>query len=297
MNAIILSSGLGDRLRPITDFIPKPLLPIIDRPIIEIIIQQLNDLGIKKIGTNLFHKAAMINNFLERVKFPGQIVLEKELSGSGGALCCFSSLTKQDFMIHNCDVLSNINLSRALEFHMTHRPMATIVLTKNRGTNFFKVDEEQRIRAFEKKDTSDDWTYTGIAIFSKEITDYFPKKQFFGIAEILRRLLNDKVPIFGIPTKEAWYDIGFHESYWRCHQEILKQETKIRGIEVAAPIFVHPSSQVHTKDLKGFVCVGQNCLISRKVRLKDTIVFPGTHLEHGAFKNCLVANQFCIKVK
>ncbi|MCK5258857.1 MAG: hypothetical protein KAJ69_04995, partial [Thermoplasmatales archaeon] len=97
MRALILSAGLGNRLKPMTDFIPKPLLPIVDRPVIDINISRLLEFGIENIGFNLFYKPNMIKKLLEKIMDNAYIVTEDKLKGTGGALLNFQEFLKGDF--------------------------------------------------------------------------------------------------------------------------------------------------------------------------------------------------------
>ena len=160
MNAIILSAGLGTRLRPITENIPKPLLPIVHRPIIEVNIERLINRGIENIGVNLFHKADMIKKFLKESSSHLHIVVEKKLRGTGGALLNFRDLIKDDVIIHNVDVLSNIDIGAAIEFHKFQKPLATLILTDRCGTNVLKI-----------------WTIADLSSLGTNIT----QTQFFGL--------------------------------------------------------------------------------------------------------------------
>ena len=297
MNAIILSAGLGKRLRPITNVIPKPLLPIVSCPIIEINIQRLINIGVKFIGINLYYKADMIKKFLNEV--PGNlcVAIEDQLRGTGGALLNFKELLKDDLIIHNCDVLSNINLTKAINFHKLHKPFATLLLTKNMGTNFFKINKNFQIEEFAQKDTKNYYTYTGIAILSEKIFSFLPEKDFFSIIDVYQKLIEGKGLIMGFPTKELWYDIGFPNKYWKIHYEILNQKVKLDEIDVNSDIYIHPSSVVRTKNLKGFISIGPNCFISKKASLKNTIVFENSRIEDGNFEKCLLSETFCIKIK
>ena len=298
MNALILAAGLGTRLKPITDIIPKPLLPIVDRPIIEINIERLMSLGIENIGINLFHKADLVKNIVNKKSRRLCVIIEDKLSGTGGPLLKFKKLMKGDLMIHNCDVLSNINLSEAIRFHKFHKPLATLLLTKNPGTNFFKITKDSRIVEFARKDKKEHYTFTGIAILSERIAGYLPNREYFGIVDdVYQKLIENKESIMGVPSKEVWYDIGNPNTYWQVHHDILNKKTKFHGVNVDPYFYIHHSSVVRTKNLSGFVCIGPNCTIAEKVQLKNTVVFENSEIDKGNFENCLVSEKFHIKIK
>jgi len=297
MNAIILAAGLGTRMQPITNFIPKPLLPIVYRPMIEINIQHLMHSGVNGIGVNLFHKAERIKKFLNKFSDSLYTVVEDKLLGTGGALLNFTKFIEDDFIVHNCDVLSNINLIGAIEFHRHNRSVATLLLTKNPGTNFIKINKDLRVTAVSKKDKGNQYTFTGIAILSKKIFSYFPNKAFFSIIDTYQRLIDEDESIMGLPTKESWYDIGSHHSYWKLHRDIFHEKTKFDEVNIHSSIHIHSTSIVKSKNLTGFVSVGPDCFISENVSLNNTIVFENSRIEEGTYTNCLLSNKFCITVQ
>ncbi|MEO0185680.1 MAG: nucleotidyltransferase family protein [candidate division WOR-3 bacterium] len=212
MNAIILSAGLGKRLGNITKKIPKPLLPINGTPVIKLIIKKLKRAGIKNIGINLFYKADLIKKSLQdlrRIEF----VIEKYLSGTGGALLHFKNFVSEDFLIHNCDILSNIDLKKALKKHKKIKPLATIVLVKNYKTNRVKISKNRVIR-FYKKRMDGCYTYAGIAILSKRIFRYFPKnKKVFSLTEVYNNAIKNGEILYPYMIHSIWYDIGILEVY------------------------------------------------------------------------------------
>lgn len=297
MNAIILAAGLGTRMQPITNSIPKPLLPIVYRSMIEINIIHLMNSGVKKIGVNLFHKADLIMEFLGKFSDSLYIVAERTLSGTGGALLNFTNFVENDFIAHNCDVLSNISLIEAIKFHKHNRSVATLLLTKNPGTNFIKINKNLRVTAVGKKDDSNQYTFTGIAILSKKICRYLSNKVPFSIVDTYQRLIDQDESIMGLPTKESWYDIGSHLTYWKAHEDILYKKVRFDEVSIHSPIHIHPTSIAKSKNLKGFVSIGPHCFVSENVGLNNTIVFENSRIEEGTYTNCLLSNKFCIKAQ
>jgi NDP-sugar pyrophosphorylase family protein len=296
MNAIILSAGLGTRLKPITDYIPKPLLPIIHRPIIEITIERLHKARIETIGINLFHKAGMMKNHLKKYSEGIRIVVEKKLQGTGGAVLNFKKLFEQDVLLHNCDILSNFDFFSITEYHKKHKPLATLVLTKNPGTNFFNIDRTNHITDYVRTSRENYYTYTGIAVLSKKIAAFFPETDVFSIIDVYERLINEHQLIMGFPTTGLWREIGRPHSYLSVHKEILQRTIVFDEITVSSPIVIHPTSQVKTKNIEGFIVIGKNCTVSEEVRLRNTIVFDHSTISDGEYENCLLSDRFCIKI-
>lgn len=295
MNGIILAAGLGERLMPITAQIPKPLLPIVDKPVIAINIERLKKLGIKNIGINLHYQPKKIACFLKKIKNI-KIAFEDILLGTGGALLNFKDLITDDFLIHNCDVLSSINLKQLIRIHKKEKPFATIVITKNRGSNLVKF-VDNRILGFFKKEEKTFFTYTGIAVLSKRIFSYLPThKKSFSLIEIYNKAINNGEFLLGLPVKEVWYDVGSYNTYWQVHRDILQKKIEIDGLASKSSIYIHPTSIVKSKNLSGFVCTQKNSFIAKDVHLKNTIVFENSRIKKGNFVNCLLSDKFCIKI-
>jgi len=296
MKAIILAAGLGERLRPITEFVPKPLLPIVDRPIIEINIMRLFELGIENIGINLFHKSAMIKDHLEKFSDGLYLVTEDILKGTGGALLNFREFAGGDFIVYNSDVLTDIDLQEVLRFHKKQKPIATLIVTQNRGTNYVRIDKDAHVREFTREDNDDFYTFTGITIASDKIFQYLPDRECFSIIEAYRNIIDDGESLLAARHTGAWYDIGSCREYWRVHQDILMRKVAFKEVKINSRCFIDPTSSVLTRDLSGFISIGPHCFIAEPVSLNNTIVFGHSSISKGHFSDCLLSNQFCVKV-
>ncbi len=215
MKGIILAAGLGRRLGRLTKDLPKPLLPVGGIPVIKLNIEKLKESGVKSIGVNVFYKANLIRDFLKNFKGL-KVVNEKFLSGTGGALLNFRDFVTKDFLIHNCDVVSNVDLKELVRTHKKLRPLATVVLVNNYRTNRVRISKEkkERVVRFYKKRMDGCYTYSGIAIVSKKIFKYFPeKKKIFSLTEVFNRAIDNGEFIHGLIVKDVWCDIGTLKTY------------------------------------------------------------------------------------
>uniref|UniRef100_A0A7C4XKG5 NDP-sugar synthase n=1 Tax=candidate division WOR-3 bacterium TaxID=2052148 RepID=A0A7C4XKG5_UNCW3 len=220
MRGIILSAGLGKRLGKITRGIPKPLLPVGGVPIIKLIIKKLKRAGIDKIGINLYYKADIIKERLKGIKGL-RIVKEKYLSDTGGALLNFKNFVSADFLIHNCDIISDVDLKRIIRVHKKIRPGATIVLVKNFKTDRVRI-LNNRIIKFYKKRMENCYTYSGIAVLSKRIFNYFPKsKKIFALTEVYNNAIKDGELLYPVVVNNTWCDIGTLENYRKWKDQKL----------------------------------------------------------------------------
>jgi NDP-sugar pyrophosphorylase family protein len=297
MNAIILAAGIGRRLRPITDEIPKALLPVIDRPIIDIVIDRLRKTGVEKIGINLFHHARIIADHLAGTAGI-QVAIEKQLTDTGGPLLRFPRLLDEGFIFHNCDIVADLNLPAVLRYHRRQRALATLVLTKNPGTDLVET-YRGRVIDFHGKEKKEFHTYAGIAVFSGAIRPYLPRhKRTFSIKEILRNAIRDRQLVLGFTINGYWRDIGSPRSYWQIHRDLMEGRAKVPGIRtIPSGRYVAPSSRVESENIAGFCCIGGDCQIERNVYLQDTVILPGTRMRHGNYQSAIISNKYCIPIK
>ena len=299
MNAILLAAGVGKRLRPITDLMPKALLPVVNKPIIEINIERLIASGAEKIYINLFHKPEMIKTFLEKFSDVVHIAVEPQLRGTGGALLNFKDFLKEDFIIYSCDVISNVNFEDIKKLHGSHKAMATLILLKNEGTNFIKIDENNVVKEISKTTHSNEsnyYTFSGISVFSEKVFSYLPQTEYFSMIDVLQNIINNGDVIMGFPKEMMWFNINSDYAYWKIHDDILRGRVQLNGIKIESSVYIDPSSDVQTKNLDGFVSIGADCYISDKVSLRNTVVFYDSSITDGDFSNCLLSDRFCIQI-
>ena len=286
MNALILAAGLGERMLPITDHIPKPLLPIVDRRLIDIGIQHLIGSGIHRIGVNLFHKHEAIQQYLRKYEDVVHIEVEEELLGTGGALLNFRDFLKDDFILYSGDVISDVRLKEVVDFHRKHKPLATLTLVKNKGIQF-EVGKDNRI---EKMISGEEigQTYAGIGVFSDRVFSMMPQKQAFSVVDLFKKILDSDEEIMGLPTLMQWHNINSPYSYWKIHHELLSRNLALAGLNFDTSTYIAPGSTVDTENLKGFVSIGEKCYIGRDVYLENTIVLPESRIKSGNYRNCVL---------
>ncbi|MFZ2654159.1 MAG: sugar phosphate nucleotidyltransferase [Victivallales bacterium] len=239
VNAIILAAGIGTRLRPVTDFIPKPLMPVDGTPLLESIILKMKNAGVAKVAVNTHHLADRVEAFVENSQYAGYVTLyhEKEILGTGGPLVNARNLLSEAdcFVLYNGDILSDIDVGKLVDFHRASGKIATMVIingpenrvlttlgSKNSGTvidilgKLGKTSPSARLL-----------TYTGIAVFSKEIFKYLPDQpvncsMITAILDALREI-PASVGAY-LPDKMLWNDIGTVGKYFSLLSSPLKQK-------------------------------------------------------------------------
>lgn len=296
MNALLLAAGRGNRLRPLTDYIPKPLLPIVNRPVIDLNIIRIRETGIRGLGINLWYKSDELVRFLEQYR-DLTIAKEKKLLGTGGALHNFRDFVTKDFLVHNADIVTSINLSEAIVTHRREQPIATLVLTHNPGTNVVRLEQDMRVSDISDQEHQGCYTFTGVAVLSQRIFDFFPMEEVFSMIDVYRGALQAGEHIAGLISDNVWYDIGSHKQYWQVHHDLHNRIISLPQLGDIEQQYIDKTSIVHSQSISGFVSIGPRCRIGAQVSLRNTVVFGDSTIEHGNYTNALISDHFCITVE
>jgi NDP-sugar pyrophosphorylase family protein len=226
MKAVILAGGKGTRLRPYTTSFPKPLVPIDDKPILEIVIKQLIAHGITDITLAVGHLAEIIMAyFTDGKKFNANIKYsyEKEPLGTIGALSPIKDQLTETFLVMNGDVLTDIDYKKLIEHHKQSGAIATIALTKRCIDIDFGVverNEKQGIINYYEKPRIEHLVSMGIYIFEPAIFKYFQPYKKFDLPDLVLTLLKNKEHVNAYIHDGYWLDIGRPEDYEKaCHDE------------------------------------------------------------------------------
>ena len=218
MKAIILAGGLGERLRPFTQAIPKPLLPIGEQSLLEIQIQNLAKHGFDQIFIATNYKSNYIENFIgDGHQFGIRIGYSRETQplGTCGPLSLLRTALDEDFVMMNGDILTTINFRRFYEYGRSQNSDLTIA-TKNivMPFNFGKVHTDgNRITKVEEKPDVFTEVVAGIYFMRHAILSLVPDGQYYGIDNLIARMLADGRPITRYAMEEYWLDIGQINDY------------------------------------------------------------------------------------
>jgi NDP-sugar pyrophosphorylase family protein/thiamine kinase-like enzyme len=256
VNAIILAAGVGMRLRPVTDFIPKPLMPVGGVPLIESIIIKMKQAGIAKIAVNTHHLAERIESFIRSSPYTDMVELfhEKEILGTGGPLVNAKNLLSESeyFVLYNGDIFSDLDIGKVIETHVASGRIATLVTIQGPENRVLVSPDSENsgtvidiIGKLGKTCPSGSiMTYAGIAVFSKDIFKYLPAQPVnHSIITSLLDAIADKPDSVGayMPEKISWNDIGTVGKYFALVSSCQKQElqtppikSSVKVIQIAA---------------------------------------------------------------
>jgi NDP-sugar pyrophosphorylase family protein len=232
MKAVILAGGLGMRLRPFTEVIPKPLLPIGEKAVLEIQIEHLKAHGFDEIYLATNYKSNYIENFFgdgSRYGVKLTISREEDQLGTVGPLTLLKSELSEPFVVMNGDVLSNINFTDYYNFAIYQKTLLSISIKKmimpyKFGNIFFKDDF---VTGIEEKPDIITYALAGIYIMKPEIFKFIPEKEYYGMDSLIKKMLSEQIPISKYELKEYWLDIGsiddfgaaqkeFHENFYQA---------------------------------------------------------------------------------
>jgi NDP-sugar pyrophosphorylase family protein len=296
LNVFILSAGLGERLKPVTDEIPKPLLPVLGRPALQRVIENVSVLPVDTIGINLYHKRDVIENWVKGTVFSERVVMfpEEYLLGTGGALKNAGSFLGQgNFLVHNADIISDIDLERLFEAHLSSGNLATLIVHDHPGLNSVVVDEMGHLVGLGNSSVTDSGpakmlAFTGIAFYTPEFLQFLPE----GVSSVVDAWLNAVSAGYRIGTYDVsgsyWSDIGSPSAYAAAVLDALRAEGET--------IYIDPiSKDCADASMDGYVVVEGDVLFGKGVALRNCVLLPGSRLEDGkGYENCILGPGFKI---
>ena len=231
MQAIILAGGKGRRLLPYTTVLPKPLMPIGDYPIIEVILQQLKRAGFNRISISTGYLHELIHAYLDSNKTLGlkiEYSHEETPLGTIGPLRLIKNL-EDTFLVMNGDILTDLDYKKLIESHKKRGAIATVA-TYQRDTNIdFGVLErnaEHKIIAFKEKPTFHFDVSMGVYVFSKKILNYVPADTPFGFDQLMYALIAKNEEVYSYPHTGYWLDIGRPDDYARSIEEFERYKDR-----------------------------------------------------------------------
>ena len=313
MKAMILAAGKGTRVRPITYTIPKPLIPILQKPVMEFLLELLRQHGFDQIMVNVSHLAHEIEGYFRDgqrfgvdigYSFEGSIVdgeLVGEAIGSAGGLRKiqdFNAFFDDTFVVLCGDALIDLDLTAAVKQHRANGAIATVItktVPKEDVPSYGVVvtDEAGRIKSFQEKPSVEEALSTeintGIYIFEPEIFDYIPSNQEFDIGgELFPKLVEKQAPFYAVSMDFEWVDIGKVPDYWHAVRGVLTREIKnvsIPGTEVAPGIYTGLNVAVNWDkvDITGPVYIGGMTKIEDGAKIiGPAMIGPNCYICSGA---------------
>ena len=313
MKAMILAAGKGTRVRPITHTIPKPMIPILQKPVMEFLLELLREHGFTEIMVNVSHLAEEIENYFRdgqrfgveiAYSFEGRIEegqLIGEAVGSAGGLKkiqSFQPFFDDTFVVLCGDALIDLDLSEAVRRHKAKGAMASLItkrVPRDQVSSYGVVvtDDDGRVRSFQEKPAVDeaasDMINTGIYIFEPEVLNYVPEGVPFDIgSDLFPRLVADGAPFYALPMEFEWVDIGKVPDYWQAIRSVLQgdvRQVQIPGKEVRPGIYtgLNVAANWDKINVEGPIYVGGMTRIEDGATIiGPAMIGPSCHICEGA---------------
>jgi len=247
MKAMILAAGLANRLRPITAELPKALVPVNGRPLIEYTLLLLKKHKIENIIINLHHQGQKIMDALQSGSKWGVRISyshEPEILGTGGGLKKVQSyLTDGPFILINGDILTDVNLQEVVAFHHRNKAVSTLVLRQDEDADAWgavELDSNDSVRSIRGKPQSPDSglkkrMFTGIHVLDPRIFTYLPPEGHFNIMDAYVQMLQRQETIKGFTMVGYWRDIGTRDRYKHVQEELKRGHVRFSYLTDSDP--------------------------------------------------------------
>jgi len=221
---ILMAGGLGTRLRPLTEDVPKPLLKIGNKPILETIIENFAKYGFVNITISVNYKADMIKEYFGDGSALGvniDYIEETKRLGTAGALSLIKERPQEPFFVMNADLLTNVNFEHLLDFHLMEHSVATMCVREYDYQVPYGVIETEGslIISIEEKPVHKFFVNAGIYTLSPQVFEYIPKNEFYDMPTLFDDIIKDKLTTVSFPIHEYWLDIGRMSDFEQAQNE------------------------------------------------------------------------------
>lgn len=282
MRAVLMAGGSGTRLRPLTCDLPKPMVPVLNRPIAQHILDLLKRHGITEVIATLHYLPDVMRDYFQDGKDFGvnltYAVEDEQPLGTAGCVKNIEEMLDDTFIVISGDSIADFDLKSAIAFHRAKKSKATLILTRVPNPIEFGVvitDKENRIQRFlEKPSTSEifsDTVNTGTYILEPEVLKYLPKNEECDFStDLFPLLLAQDEPIYGYIASGFWCDVGHLEAYRDAHYSALEKDVLLEfpyrevqeGIWIGENTYIHPTAVVESP-----VLIGSNCRIGERAKI------------------------------
>ena len=226
-SAILMAGGIGARLKPLTDDIPKPMLKVGEKPLLEILIKQLRENGFKKILISVNYKADIIENYFRDGKDFGvniEYLHEVQKMGTAGSVKLAEKHINEPFLVVNGDILTNVNFEDILKYHLDNNFDLTI------GSRDYEMQvpygvlnlDDICVTSIEEKPLVNFTVSGGIYVLSPWILNLIPNNEYYDMNELINSVLLNSGKIGDFKIKDYWMDIGHVNDYYKANEEVGK---------------------------------------------------------------------------
>jgi NDP-sugar pyrophosphorylase family protein len=298
MKAMILAAGFGTRLKPLTKYCPKALVPVGNRPVLDRNIEYLRSAGVSEVIINAHYLAGHILKHVgdgRRFGLHVEVRVEQDILGTGGGIRNVSDFWDEEpFIVINGDVLTDIDLEAIYKAHLSSKVLVTMVLHTREPFNQISVDCRGKIQDIAEKNLPGRFAFTGIHIISPAFLAYLPHDvHFLNIVDAYRMLIASGKTVHGyISCGHQWHDIGTVPSYLAANHDVSGK----------SPFLLGSGSRLHKRAvLSDWAVVGKQCylqdgaLVKRSVLWDQVTVHKGVRVIDSVVSSCKEVKQDIIQ--
>jgi NDP-sugar pyrophosphorylase family protein len=298
--AFVLGAGLGTRMRPLTEDLPKPLIPIFQKPLITFALDHLIEAGVERFIINTHRLPESFEHVFPGNRYAGhsvKLVNELVLLDTGGGLKNVQSLLgTQPFIVYSGDILTDVDLEPLIEEHLRLLNDVTLGLRRDTGLGAGVVARNGRIVAISNEsNATDNFDYANVSVWNPEIFRRIPSNQKVSFIPIIAEWIRQSGRIGGVVLDDGkWFNIGSRIEYLEVHRTILKERWRPHYVKtlgwsepIAASAHIDPSAQV-----RGCSVVGADCQVGAGAILEDSILWPGSQIaSRSELYGCIVRSH------
>jgi dTDP-glucose pyrophosphorylase len=228
---VLMAGGLGTRLRPLTENMPKPLLQVGDKPILHTIVENFVSQGFENITISLNYKSDMIKDYFQDGSDFGaniEYIEEHKRLGTAGALSLLKDIPSEPFFVMNADLLTNIDFVKLLDFHSFSNADATMCVREYQYQIPYGVIQtnNEKITSIDEKPVNKFFVNAGIYLLSPSTLQHIPKDDFFDMPTLFENLIENNNNVLSFPIHEYWMDIGQHHDFIKANEEYFENFSK-----------------------------------------------------------------------
>jgi mannose-1-phosphate guanylyltransferase len=297
--AFVLGAGLGTRLRPLTNDLPKPLVPIFQKPLITFALDHLINLGVERFVINTHKQPELFENFFGYNNYEGHpvtLVHEPDLLETGGGIKNAERyLSNGPFLTYSGDILTDVNLQPLIDEHFRCGNDVTLALRETSLASDVALRDHHVVDIAKRYGTTGNFDFANVAVWNPNIFQQIPTRRKISFIPILADWIGKGGKIGGVVMNDGkWFNIGSRTEYLAVHRMILREHwmpyyirTREWPERIAKSAVVDPSAQVH-----GCSAVGENCRVDAEAFLQDTILWPGSQIaSKSQLHGCIVRFQ------
>jgi mannose-1-phosphate guanylyltransferase len=297
--AFVLAAGLGTRLRPLTEELPKPLIPIFQKPLVTFALDHLTSVGVNRFVINTHRDPELFQSFFATggyAGFPTRLIHEPDLLETGGGIKnAESHFGSEPFLTYSGDILTDVELQPLIDEHFRRGNDVTLALRHTGLAAAVALRDHRVVDISNRYGVPGNFDFANIAVWNPSIFQRIPPHKKISFIPIIANWIAQGARIGGVVMDDGkWFNIGSRTEYLEVHRTILRENWKPDFVKTrewpeckASSAIVDSSAQ-----LRGCTVVGQNCRVGADAILEDTILWPDAEIaSQSRLEACIVRSR------